>query len=159
MPGGATTVVRGGRALSNKVTNAVSDRISGGETAHRGGDLTIKSEKISGEFSSQTNRSGGTLWTSKGEISQKDFKGLVNNGMYKGDVNIISGMLGLPDGSTIPDRGMYQLDVREFGQHSGVKVFNGPDMSPAEIRNVVNGPGTTIGGFCNSGASLRSYVD
>jgi hypothetical protein len=36
----------------------------------------------------------------------------------------------------------------------GVLVHDVMSMSPAEIRAVLEGPGTIIGGFCESGACL-----
>lgn len=106
-------------------------------------------------FSSTTNSAGGTVWTSEGTIYQSDFSGIVNDSLYDGqDVNILSGVHGFPDGTTLPDPALYQEDLETFGDVPGVNVYNVPEMSPGEVNNVLNGPGTIIGGFCNSGVCL-----
>jgi filamentous hemagglutinin len=110
-----------------------------------------------GIFSSSTNAAGGEVWTSVGDISQNDFASMVNSGLYSGDVNIISGVHGLPNGTTIIDRTLYEADAARFGNLSGVNVYNFPDLTPRQITDLLNGKGTTIGGFCNSGACLAPY--
>lgn len=110
-----------------------------------------------GVFTSSTNAAGGELWTSAGDISQNDFASLVNGGLYKGDVNIISGVHGLADGSTIADRSLFEADLARFGNVPGVNVFNFPELTPAQLNSLLRGEGTTIGGFCNSGACLAPY--
>lgn len=109
---------------------------------------------LENSFGPKPNSSGGTVWTSEGTIYQNDYQGIVNNGLYKGDVSILSGVHGYPDGTIEPDYGLYQEDLDEFGDVSGVNVYNYPDMSPAEVDSVLNGPGTIIGGLCNSGVCL-----
>ena len=69
-----------------------------------------------------------------------------------------SGVHGLPDGSMLSDLSMYEYDAATLGQHEGVRVFNVAEMSPGEISDVINGPGTIIGGFCNSGACLPTLL-
>ncbi len=131
----------------------VTDGAAAAEEAAKARGLS----KYGGVFSSKTNAIGGEVWTSVGDISQKDFSSLVNSGMYKGDVNIISGVHGLPDGSTLVDRSLYEADVVRFGDHPGVTVHSFPEMAPEQINGLLNGPGTTIGGFCNSGVCLEPY--
>ncbi len=77
--------------------------------------------------------------------------------MYSGNVNVISGVHGLPNGSTIVDASMYADDVARFGNLPGVTVHNLPTMTPAQVSGLLNGPGTTIGAFCDSGACLRGF--
>jgi hypothetical protein len=110
-----------------------------------------------GIFSSSTNAAGGQVWTSVGDISQNDFASLVNSGLYTGEVNIITGVHGMADGTTIVDSSLYQADINAFGHMSGVNVYNFPDLTPAQINSILNSRGTTIGGFCNSGACLAPY--
>lgn len=57
----------------------------------------------------------------------------------------------------IPDAGFYGEDVGAFGHLPGVNIYNVPSMTPGEISGVLNGPGTTIGAFCNSGACLAPF--
>jgi hypothetical protein len=58
----------------------------------------------------------------------------------------------------LTDLSLYEADVATFGQFPGVQVYNVANMSPAAIAEVVNGPGTIIGGFCNSGACLAPLL-
>jgi hypothetical protein len=84
-----------------------------------------------------------------------DFASMVRNGVWKGsDVDIITGVHGFADGSTAPDLSMFANDVAAFGDLPGVTVHNFPDLLPSEINSILNGDGTIIGGFCNSGACL-----
>jgi hypothetical protein len=110
-----------------------------------------------GSFSSTTNAAGGEVFTSTGDIVQSDFEGIVNSGLYKGDVNILTGVHGLPSGTMIPEAGFLSEDVGAFGQIPGVNIYNIPSMTPGEISSVLNSPGTTIGAFCNSGACLAPF--
>ena len=48
--------------------------------------------KLGGVISSTVNEAGGEVWTATGKINQNDIAPLVNSGLYKGDVNIISGV-------------------------------------------------------------------
>ena len=112
---------------------------------------------LGGVFSSETNAAGGTIWTSVGDISQNDVAPLVNSGMYNGEVNIISGVHGALNGSTTADLSLYEADAARFGNLPDVNVYNFPEMTPGQINGLLNGPGTTIGGFCNSGACLTPF--
>ena len=103
------------------------------------------------------NAAGGEVWTSVGDIAQKDFATYVNSGLYKGNVNIISGVHGTAAGTTMADISLFEADVARFGNLPGVKVFNFPQMAPGQISNVLRSSDTTIGGFCNSGACLAPF--
>jgi hypothetical protein len=113
--------------------------------------------KLSGVFTSTTNETGGTVWTSVGSINQKDIRPLVNSGLFAGDVNIISGVHGFLDGSTIPDLNLYTVDEEYFKGMPGVNVYDFTAMTPSQITGLLNGTGTTIGGFCNSGVCLAPF--
>ena len=52
---------------------------------------------------------------------------------------------------------MYADDVKAFGGRPGVTVDDLPSMPRSEASDVVNGPGTIIGGFCESRACLEPY--
>ena len=111
---------------------------------------------LGGIFSSTTNQAGGKVWTSTGTISQNDFAAIVNSELMQGkNVNIISGVHGGVDGSVVVDRSMFLVDVDKFGQIPGVKVFNYSDLSPQQLKTLLQGSDTTIGGFCNSGTCLK----
>jgi hypothetical protein len=110
-----------------------------------------------GSFSSTTNAVGGEVWTSVGQISQNDFATYVNSGLYKGPVNIISGVHGTPSGATIPALDLFKADVARFGAIPGVAVHDFTAMSPAQLTDLLRGPGTTIGAFCDSGACLAPF--
>jgi hypothetical protein len=110
--------------------------------------------QLGGIFTSTTNAAGGTVWTSEGLIVQSDFASLVNSGLYSGEVNILTGVHGLADGTTIADLSLYEADVATFGKIPGVNVYNLSSMTPGQIGSLLRGPGTTIGAFCNSGACL-----
>ncbi len=79
--------------------------------------------------------------------------------MYNGDgtVNIISGVDGYAEGTWAANPGFYEADAAQFGNLPGVNVYNFPDMTPGQINEFLNGPGTTIGAFCNSGVCLAPY--
>jgi hypothetical protein len=78
--------------------------------------------------------------------------------MSRGDpVSILTGAHGAADGSLIADASMFADDLRAFGDLPGVRVYNVASMTPSEIGAVLNGPGTIIGGFCNSGACLAPF--
>ena len=112
--------------------------------------------KHGGVLSSTTNASGGNVVTSVGKINQNDIAPFVNSGLFKGDVNIISGAHGSLR-QMIPDVGMFKADVARFGNIPGVKVHDITKMKSSEITELLNSPGTTIGGFCDSGACLKPF--
>ena len=137
--------------------------VGSGVGAEDAGAASRGLSRYGGIFSSEENAAGGTVWTSQGDISQNDFSSIVNSSLMKGegDVNIISGVHGelQADGSLSmrAEAELYQDDVQAFGNLPGVNVYNLPDLTPAEISELLNGPGTTIGGFCNSGACLAPF--
>jgi hypothetical protein len=114
--------------------------------------------KFGGSFSREVNAAGGDVWTSIGEISQPDFKSIVNGGSMKGhDVHILSGVHGSPSGVIRPEAEFFLADSLEFGHIPGVTVHDFPALTSTEIKNLLQGPGTTIGAFCNSGVCLLHY--
>ena len=82
----------------------------------------------------------------------------VTYGLYKGDVDILTGVHGTPDGNMLPDRSLFDADAARFGDIPGVRVHNVPDLSSSQISNILSGPGTIIGAFCNSGACLTRLM-
>ncbi|WP_204322805.1 hypothetical protein, partial [Streptococcus pneumoniae] len=71
-----------------------------------------------------TNAAGGEVFTSTGNIVQSQFRGIVNKGLYKGEVNILSGAHGTADGAIIADSGFLAEDVAYFGEHAGVTIHD-----------------------------------
>ena len=105
-----------------------------------------------------TNSAGGRIFTSTGAINQNDFAGVVNSGLTRGDdVHIFTGAHGLPNGSLVTDASLLADDVARFGDIPGVYIHDLPTMSPAQVREILDGPGTIIGGFCDSGACLAGF--
>jgi hypothetical protein len=141
---------------------AAAGEVGAFEAADAAGDAADAARGIGeagpGPFSSTTNSAGGTVWTSEGTVTQGDFGTIVNNAQYSGNsVNIITGAHGAEDGTMIYDGSMYADDVATFGNSPGVSVYNVSQMSDSQITALLNGPGTTIGGFCNSGVCLAPY--
>jgi hypothetical protein len=116
---------------------------------------SFSSVRLGGTFSSEANAAGGQVWTSVGSISQTEVAIIAGN--TSGEINIISGVHGSPFGVMEPDIGMYEADVARFGRNPGVNVYNFVDMTGSDLGDVLNGPGTTIGAFCNSGACLARF--
>jgi hypothetical protein len=130
-----------------------------GEVAATAADTAATAQRglsdLGGVFTDSTNAAGGKVWTSDGLINQNDVAPLVNSGMYgEGDVNILSGVHGEADGTMTADQSLYQADRDRFGSLPGVNVHDIATMTPEQIQAIVNGPGTTIGAFCDSGACL-----
>jgi hypothetical protein len=106
-----------------------------------------------------TNAAGGRVVTSSGPISQDDFAGFVNSGVMRGDdVHVLTGVHGAPDGSMVPDVTLYADDVARFGDLDGVTIHDVATMSPAAITEVLESPGTIIGGFCDSAVCLAPFM-
>jgi RHS repeat-associated protein len=142
--------VLGATAGSANVMLAVlSDGASLEAQAIARGGLTLN-----GTFSKTINAAGGDVYTSAGTIYQSTFSGIVNNGLYKGTVDILSGVHGSPTGVMTTDLSLYAADISKFGNLAGVTVHNIADMTQSEINAILNKAGTIIGGFCDSGVCL-----
>ena len=141
-----------GRGAAN-AGSKVAERLAGAGSQSRG------LSKLGGVIEETgRNASGGRIYTSTGAINQNDFAGVVNAGLTRGDdVHILTGAHGLADGTHIADAGLLADDVARFGKLPGVQVHDLPSMSTEAVQKVMNGPGTIIGGFCNSGACLARY--
>ncbi len=105
-----------------------------------------------------TNAAGGRVFTSTGAINQNDFAGIVNSGLTRGDdVHIFTGAHGLADGRLVTDVSLLVDDRARFGDIPGVHIHDLPSMSSAQVQGILEGPGTIIGGFCDSGACLAGF--
>jgi hypothetical protein len=92
-----------------------------------------------------------------GDIEQSDFESIVQSGQMQGPVNILSGAHGTPEGEIKPAPQFFNQDVATFGNVPGVTVFDVTQMTSSQISDILNGGGTTIGAFCNSGACLAPF--
>ena len=102
------------------------------------------------------NSAGGRVYTATGKIDQNDLTGPVQGAVMRGDdVNILTGVHGTPDGSTIPHRPFFEDDMTTFGDLPGVTVHDISRMSDDEVQGVLNKPGVVIGAFCDSRACLE----
>lgn len=70
----------------------------------------------------------------------------------------MSGVHGNVAGVMTADAAILVEDVAAFGGIEGVTVHNLAELSPSAISGMLNGPGTTIGAFCNSGACLAPFM-
>jgi RHS repeat-associated protein len=114
-----------------------------------------------GTFTTTANQAGGRIITSTGNIAQKDFGTYVQSGVMRGEqVNILSGVHGEISGVMRADMSLFHADVLKFGQYPGVNVYNMTELltNPLQLRTILNSPGTTIGGFCNSSVCLTPFM-
>jgi YD repeat-containing protein len=111
-----------------------------------------------GVFTTEENAAGGRVVTAVGDISHTDVATQVTSGLYAGgDVRVLSGAHGLPNGTIIPEASFLAEDLTAFGSIPGVTVSDVTTMSAAQIRAALQSPGTTIGAFCNSGPCLAPF--
>ena len=73
-------------------------------------------------------------------------------------MNILSGVHGTAAGVMTADAGILAEDVAAYRGIEGVTVHNLVELLPTSISELLNGPGTTIGAFCNSGACLAPFM-
>jgi hypothetical protein len=111
-------------------------------------------------MSSEVNPAGGTVYTSTGSILQDVVGSSVNSAVNAGatEINILSGVDGFANGTTEPAPQFLAADQAAFGDIPGVTVHDYSSLSSDQVKDMVNGPGTTIGGFCNSGACIAAKV-
>jgi hypothetical protein len=84
---------------------------------------------------------------------------MVNSSLYNGgEVNILTGADGLPNGAMLSNPGFYEQDLANFGNIPGVNVLNINGLTSSQINGLVSGTGTTIGAFCNSGVCLAPFM-
>jgi hypothetical protein len=160
--GGASTTVL---ALETGVESSaeaaiapvISEEIGEAAASQARGDEYFLGAGRQGIFEADVNPAGGKVWTADGKIDIEDISKIVNEA-GTGDINILSGAHGSAAGALEAAPQFFADDVAEFGNMPNVKVFDIMKMQPAEVEQLVNGPGTTIGGICNSGACLAKYM-
>jgi RHS repeat-associated protein len=146
----------------NLVPAAAMTMLSVADVGQLAGMLTpaksVASRGLSGKggiFTATENAAGGRVVTSVGEISHSDVATQVNSALYAGgEVRVLSGAHGYPDGTMVSEASFLAEDMKAFGDIPGVTVSDVTKMTPAEISGALESPGTTIGAFCNSGACL-----
>jgi hypothetical protein len=139
----AAVVIRG---LSN--ANKINDASSSRGLNELGGIVSWSGE----------NAKDGQIYTSTGTIAQRDFAGIVDTALMKGEeVHILTGAHGLPDGSWKADPSMYAEDITAFGKFKDVSVHDFPSMTADDVYDVLERPGVIIGGLCESDACLAPY--
>jgi hypothetical protein len=96
------------------------------------------------------------VYTAVGGIAQSEVGTAVISALYSGseEINILTGVHGALGGTLIKAPEFFEIDLAKFGDIPGVTVHDITTLSPAEIEGMVNGPGVTIGAFCNSAACL-----
>jgi hypothetical protein len=102
---------------------------------------------------------GGELWTSEGLINQHDFSKIIDEASRAGDqVHLLTGAHGYENGTTEYVSRFYEQDEAAFGLRKGVNVYNLDGMPKEQIIELINGPGTIVAGYCNSGVCLAPYI-
>jgi RHS repeat-associated protein len=152
---GGTALAVGGDVLKGAAIAGGLSAAAGSLTGAATTDAVRGMSEFGGIMSAETNAAGGTVYTSVGGIGQSDVGAAVNSAMYSGgDINILSGVHGAADGTMTAAPEFFQSDLAKFGDLPGVTVHDMTTLTPAQVNGMVNGPGTTIGAFCNSGACL-----
>ena len=91
---------------------------------------------------------------------QVELRKMISPTLFKGHctqgdrVEILSGVHGFPDGTVVPDAGLFDADVASVGDLPGVTVHDLQALTPAQVDSILNDRGTIIGGFCASAICL-----
>ena len=103
-------------------------------------------------ISSETNSAGGTVITASGGAVGSDFAPSIDAALRQGEtqVNVISGVHGFADGSTTSELKFLNEDLTRYADVPEVTVYDFNDLTDSQITDMVNGPNTTVGAFCNS---------
>jgi len=72
------------------------------------------------------------------------------------EIIILSGVHGFADGTYASAPEFLAADQAAFGNIPGVAVHDFSTLSGTQVNNMINGSGTTIGAFCNSGACIAA---
>jgi RHS repeat-associated protein len=144
-------------------TTAITAGVGSAMGAIESGAFSATSRGMSsfgGIMSAETNAAGGTVYTSVGKIGQDVVGTAVNDSMTAGasEINILSGVHGYANGTMEAAPQFLQADQAAFGNLPGVTVYDTMTLNPAQVSNMVNGPGTTIGAFCDSGACISAMT-
>lgn len=78
--------------------------------------------------------------------------------MKGGPVNVLSGVHGTEAGIMTTDAAILAEDIALYQGVEGVTVHNIAELAPSAISEMLNGAGTTIGAFCNSGVCLSPFM-
>jgi filamentous hemagglutinin len=136
-------------AVASVVIPFVGEEAAGAELA---GDAARGLSRVPAMISSETNSAGGTVITASGGAFGSDFAPSVDAALRGGEtqINVISGVHGFADGSTMPEAGFLMEDLATYADVPEVTVYDYNQLSDSQITDMVNGPNTTVGAFCNS---------
>jgi RHS repeat-associated protein len=131
-----------------------------GDTFLAGRSAGAGAEGLGSFSAAETTAEGGQLFTTVGTIAQPQVTPIVTDAVSMGnEVSVLSGVHGATDGNMVMSVAMFQSDVAEFGGLQGVTVYdmNALLENPSSLTAILNGRGTIIGAFCNSGKCLAPY--
>ena len=95
-----------------------------------------------------------SVYVSTGNIRQSQFAEIVNQS--SGDISIVSGMHGGPDGSLLSEyngvsgKQLLNEDLKVWGDSLNIKIYNVSKLSSEELKSVIKSSDITICGWCFS---------
>ena len=95
-----------------------------------------------------------SVYVSTGNIRQSQFAEIVNQS--SGDISIVSGMHGGPDGSLLSEyngvsgKQLLNEDLKVWGDSLNIKIYNVSKLSSVELKSVIKSSDITICGWCFS---------
>lgn len=95
-----------------------------------------------------------SVYVSTGNIKQSQFAEIVNQS--SGDVSIVSGMHGGPDGTLMSEyngilgKQLLNEDVKVWGNSPNVKIYDVSTLNSEELKAVIKSSDITICGWCFS---------
>lgn len=104
-----------------------------------------------------------SVYVSTGNIRQSQFAEIVNQS--SGDISIVSGMHGGPDGSLLSEyngvsgKQLLNEDLKVWGDSLNIKIYNVSKLSSEELKSVIKSSDITICGWCFSERSKLLVSD
>lgn len=95
-----------------------------------------------------------SVYVSTGNIRQSQFAEIVNQSY--GDISIVSGMHGGPDGSLLSEyngvsgKQLLNEDLKVWGDSLNIKIYDVSKLSSEELKSVIKSSDITICGWCFS---------
>ena len=95
-----------------------------------------------------------SVYVSTGNIRQSQFAEIVNQS--SGDISIVSGMHGGPDGSLLSEyngvsgKQLLNEDLKVWGDSLNIKIYDVSKLSSEELKSVIKSSDITICGWCFS---------
>ncbi|BFM08549.1 RHS repeat-associated core domain-containing protein [Halioxenophilus aromaticivorans] len=100
------------------------------------------------KFYSKSTVEGGRVHVSTDAITQNDFARIVDNS--SGQVDILTGTHGTPDGDLVYKPAFYDEDFARWGGAPNVNVHDVSKMSNSQIKSIIDNKDTTICAWCFS---------